>query len=156
MRKMRNAEYSWYDAKYAIKNLWRYRKIVANHRDWDSQYILNMIEFQLGYLRNTIAEGNEVEESRTEKIANMDRCLQLLKNVREDEYMTRCGYKHDERAFDEIFIPSLDNPEVFSMSSNPNHTEDELEEIIKQANDLQEKEWQELLTLAKDLRVWRT
>ena len=144
---------SWYDFQYGFKNLWKYRKVVWRARDWDYHFTVDMMKFQLKSLCSSIEEGNEIDETRLPKVVDIRRVIELIDNMQEDNYAERCGYKHDERDFDEMFVS---NAEGRSYIPNPNYSEEELKEIFEKAFELQEQEMEEFGNLMKKINTWWT
>lgn len=138
----------FYDIKWTVKNLIKYRKIVSKMRPWDYEYIVEMIEFQLSDLCDTIEEyGNEADDSRLPKIKNMRRTIELLNNHIKDNYLDRCGYDDDA-----IKMKLKGNDVIFEKS--PGFENYDEEKIFIDAHELEEKEWKELFEILKYMREW--
>lgn len=133
----------WYNFKHGIKNIWNFKKIVWEHRDWDYEYILRMQYFQLERLKNLIDKyGNEVDESRIPKVKDMERCIELIKNIIDDEYYTRVGCANQNYKFE------LNEDDTLSLISS--YTDEEFREFYEKTIELKEKEIEELYKILKE------
>lgn len=149
----RRIENIYYDIIWSVRNL-KYLKMILDFRPWDYVYILEiqnklLIDLYDNYKKHSI----EVEEDKNKSLKDIERTIELIKNSLEDDYAERCGYKHDMRSIKEIFIkdPKSSN---YLMKDNPNHTRDEMKEIIEKANKLEIKEDKELAKLLTKAKEW--
>jgi hypothetical protein len=81
----------WEVIRYGIpgflKNIYRFRKMLWNHRWWDYRYTLEALQTSLEIMEKKMHDGMEVRESRDKKIAKMQRAIQILKNINDDKYI---------------------------------------------------------------------
>lgn len=157
-------KYPWYDFRRGIKNLYTHFSIVWHSGDFDYGYVLRMLKFKLERLETVLQDGYEVDEHRLPKVEDIKRCIELLNNKIEDNYAERCGYRHDNVKIEFVPIEKDDNGEqLYQMISTPiePQTKEELREIFKKAQDLEQKEWEELWETIKkgnkspvDARGW--
>jgi len=134
--------------KWAIKNLFRYRKVIYKTRPWDYAYIIIMMKFQLNDLCKTIEKyGREVDESRLPKVEDMKRAIELLHNHIEDNYHDRCGYEED------AFKLSVEN-NVIELVRNAGYENYDQGKVFDDGHELEKKEWNELFKLLKKMRGW--
>jgi len=138
----------WYDWKWIFWAKRKYRKIVKEMYPWDYGSILKMLKFQLEILSDYIEhKGIENDEDRLPKVGNMKRAVTLLHNKIEDEYATRCGYEDNDIEFEETdggYMVKDDDSEIARHNKR----------VFKQAHELEEKEWNELFKLLKEMRAW--
>lgn len=149
----------YYNVKFGLRNLYRYRKIVWQTGDYDYNFNLRMMKFQLELLLKSIEKGWEVDEHRLVKEADIKRCIEILKNIQEDNYLERCGsvYFLERECF--TFEPhdyDLDgNESTYVMKDNRTPYEQTHDEIVRnKSRELEEAEWNELWSLMKNCRGW--
>lgn len=139
------------DIPYGTKNLIRFFKLVWVHRDWDYDYILTMQKFQLELLLKGIKKyANEVDETRIPKEKDMERCIEILNNLIDDNYAKRCGYKYTGKV---VFIP-IKGTELSEYSLFGGQSQEELHDIFQKSYKLQEEETEELYNLLKKSQSW--
>lgn len=141
----------WYNFKWSIWALITYHKIVKKMRPWESYSIFEMMEFQLKLLLPRIENGHEEEVSRMKKVKDIQRMIELLHNLNEENYVDRCGFDHN---FDWNFVPA-DN-ECFEMQTTETQEQKEKnEKAINDGYDLEKKEMKELGKLfSEKMRSW--
>jgi hypothetical protein len=139
----------YYDIRYMIFNQFKYFKIVSKMREWDYEYILQMMKFQLEILCDCIEKyGNEINESRIPKIEKMKYAIELLNNLIEQNQLERCGYIADA-----VELKRENNRLKFVK--NPKYSDYNEKEVFNKSLELEEKEWNELFNILKtDMRFW--
>lgn len=143
----------YYNTKYTIVNFFKFAKIVSCYRPWDYQYITEMMEFQLKDLCNNIEKnGIEVDEYRLPKIEKMKHTIELLHNHNEDNYIDRSGYIQEATRFN--FSPHGDGCKQCTLEKVPGYENYDEHKVFADARELEEKEWNELFEVLKDLRSW--
>lgn len=158
-----NVKHPWYNFRGGVRNLFTHFKIVWGSGDFDYSYILQMMKFKLERLEKTLQGGDEVDKDRLPKIEDIKRCIELINNNIEDNYAERCGYLYDESKYD--FVPIEKNgggQQLYEMVvTRATQTDDEVKEIFKKAQELEQKEWEELWEIFKkgnkssvDMRGW--
>jgi hypothetical protein len=143
----------YYSLKYGIKNLFKWFKIVWNDRDYDSDYILRVLQFKIKNTR-ILTEKNKRHVGYQEDVANMLRCEELIQNLLDDKFAERCGYDSERVTLDFIETEDEDLLEMVNGHPNPQSDED-LSSIFKKARELQLTERKELFKiLDKHLQSW--
>ena len=160
----------WYDTKLwkvwefikrtiprFFKNIWRFRKELAQHEWWDYRYTLEMLYRSLSIMVVKLEkDGIEVDSSRDKKVASIKRVLELLKHKLDDDYVDRA-----EKELGELHS----NPWEFELTEDGNYrlidndTKDEKEhnsKVFKLAHKLEDKEWIELWNILKGTRYSKT
>ena len=160
----------WYDTKLwkvwefikrtiprFFKNIWRFRKELAQHEWWDYRYTLEMLYRSLSIMVVKLEkDGIEVDSSRDKKVASIKRALELLKHKLDDDYVDRA-----EKELGELHS----NPWEFELTEDGNYrlidndTKDEKEhnsKVFKLAHKLEDKEWIELWNILKGTRYSKT
>jgi hypothetical protein len=161
---------AWYDTKLwkvwefikrtiprFFKNIWRFRKELAQHEWWDYRYTLEMLYRSLSIMVVKLEnDGIEVDSSRNKKVASIKRALELLKHKLDDDYVDRA-----EKELGELYS----NPWEFEPTEDGNYrlidndTKDEKEhnsKVFKLAHKLEDKEWIELWNILKGTRYSKT
>jgi hypothetical protein len=158
-----NVKHPWYNFRGGVRNLFTHFKIVWGSGDFDYSYILQMMKFKLERLEKTLQGGDEVDKDRLPKIEDIKRCIELINNNIEDNYAERCGYLYGDSKYD--FVPiekNGDGQQLYEMVvTRATQTDDEVKEIFKKAQELEQKEWEELWEIFKkgnkssvDMRGW--
>jgi hypothetical protein len=75
----------YYNMKYFIKNLWKYRSILWNDRDWDYIYIHKLLYHKLKWTKETMVDGHC--EHRANTIRNIDIAIESLRRCVEHDYL---------------------------------------------------------------------
>lgn len=134
----------YYKIYWIIKNIITYRKIIFNERPYGCYHILDMLEFQLTNMKSNISLYSYYED-KYESIKNIERCIILLSSIKEDEYLERCGY---------IKTDNIWHKETINREYD-NYSNDDIEEIFKNATLLKQKEFDELFNILKNnLCLW--
>lgn len=138
----------YYNTKWGFRNLWRYRKVVWNTKDYDYNYSLTMLKFQLELLMVRMENGNEVREDCDLKIEDMKRCVELIDNKQNDDYLTRVGGANFMKYPFELVPHELDaNGKPLTYVQVEKRSESEMEFDSSQmgkARKLEQDEWNEL------------
>lgn len=69
-----------------LKNIWRFRNELWEHRWWDYRFTLVMLKRSLTIMEAGMHDGLEVHESRSKKIEKMQRAIKILENITNDCY----------------------------------------------------------------------
>ena len=154
--------YCWKMRYYDFREtLWAYKtysKIIPKMNDFDYSSIILMLEFQINILRKRMDNGNEVIEDRQPKLNDMDEVLKLLKSKLDDDYAERCGYDYSKVKNIEFVPVKMSNssyPNAYEMVNNETeHEQEEYKMIYEKADELEEKEWERIFELLKNMRSW--
>jgi len=139
-----------YDIPLFISNIWKFRKVLAHHKWFDSAYTLEALYTSISIIEKNIRlYGNEVEESRNKKLAKMQRAMTLLKNHSEDNYIERA---------ENVLGKLADHPWEFEDAGNgcsrliDKDTPEEKEhskKVFEYSHQLEKEEWNELWEIFK-------
>lgn len=146
-----------YNFKQSLRSLRRFFKTIWNFRSFDFHYTLEVLSvclmMQLEDFRKE-KSFKEIDETRIPKENKIERCLQLLSNIREDNYRERCGYDNNY----EVYFKPISGSDNFTMESTetPGQKQHNAKVTLK-ANELEESEWNELMEILKvDLKSFWT
>ena len=91
------------DIKYGLINLWKYRKIIWNDRDFDHFYLLELVEFKLRNMSDM--QKNHGHSTVSKDISEeLLEAADLVKQLKDDDFM---DYSHIDEKFGELEF--LDN-----------------------------------------------
>jgi len=134
-----------------IKNVYRFRKELYDHRWWDYRFTLNMLQRSLEIMEEGLREkGLEISETRDPKLKSIRRAIELLKNNREDIYIEKA-----EKELGEIIMKDnwfFDDDEEGNTVLAHQETEEEIEhnrKVFKRADEISNQEWEELWQIFK-------
>lgn len=139
-----------WDIPAFLKNVWRFRKELYNHRWWDYRFTLEMLYRSLSIIEKGISEkGIEVDETRNLKVIKMRRALELLKHKLDDDYILRA-----ESEFGRLIMHDWDFEDMGDGSSKLIDKDTDVErehnkKIFDRANEIEETEWNELWNIFK-------
>ncbi len=142
-----------YNLKQSFHSFRKFFKAIWNFRGSDYQSTLDVLsvclKLQLEKYQDT-SFHQEIDETRIPKERKIERCLELLANLKAQEYDQRCGYDHN---YETYFKPIPDSSCSTMESTETPEQKAKNEKAIKRAIELEEKEWNELMDILKtDLR----
>lgn len=80
----RNIEGMWYDLYYGIGNIFRWLPIIWSDRDWDSAFLMRMMEKKLSFTIPKTYHWHVMGADRSRR--QMMICRELLRRLDRDEY----------------------------------------------------------------------
>jgi hypothetical protein len=143
-----------------FKNIYRFRNVLWNHRWWDYRFTLETLQTSLEIMERGMHDGLEVFESRGKKIAKMQRAIQILKNINEDNYIQMAEAElgeiiHHPWEFEET-EDIIDNPlgekneKLYKLVDYDTDEEREHNrKVYDRTHELEEQEWNELFEILK-------
>ena len=141
-----------YDIMRFIKNVWRFRKPLANHYWWDHHGTLMFLEVGLTHMsENLEKKGLEIDISRLKKVAAMKRAVEIIKNYNESNYIemaeSELGPLH---LYDWEFEEVPDKPGYSRLvEKNTEEEENHNSKVFELSRKIEEKEWKELFEILK-------
>ena len=127
------------DLPYFLENIWFFRKELYAFRSWDYSFNLDLFRRSLEKTVNTIEfYGHEVDESRLKKVEKMKRAIQLLKNVRSDEYVRVAEKELGELKNNDWLWNDRDDTEEESIHNK---------NVFERAREIEDSEWKELWSI---------
>jgi hypothetical protein len=136
-----------YDIPRFIKNVWMFRKPLANHYWWDHHALLKFMEVGFEDMSEKMEKyGMEVDISRLKKVKAMKRAAELIRNYNKDLYIEMAEAElgeviHHDWEFEEV----EDKPGYSKLVDK--ETEDEKahnRKVFERAREIGEQEWKEL------------
>lgn len=148
-----------YDIPSFTKNVYRFRKVLWEHRWYDYRYTLHALQTSLEIMEKKMHDGMEVRESRDKKIVKMQRAIQILKNINDDCYIDMAeGELGKLVSYDWEFEDVSDKPGHSRLidkesSAEKNHNR----KVFNKARKLEESEWKELWKIfeGQDIRGYK-
>ena len=137
------------DLPYFLENIWFFRKELFAFRSWDYSYNLDLFRRSLEKTVDTIENhGNEVDESRLKKVEKMKRTIQLIKNVRSDDYV-----KESEKELGKI----KNSDWLWTDREDTEEERDHNKKVFKRAREIEDFEWKELWSIihGQDMNEFR-
>ena len=133
-------EFFRYDLHNGIKNIIFFWRVIWRFRSWDANFQMKILARSLEPLAHTLEHhGNEVEIPRMKKVAKIKRAIEILNNQTQDNYIDiaerELGYEIDMTYG--IFG-------VKDGEEEPQSVKDANSKVYLLADEIKEKEWQEL------------
>lgn len=90
---------------YGFKNLWKWKSIIWNDRDWDYSYLYIILEKKLQGIRKSTIDSNYVV---TNEVRDITICINLIKKIMGEEYM----WEYREKCEKEYHFDDTDEPQL--------------------------------------------
>jgi hypothetical protein len=138
-----------WDMWYFFKNIWKFRRELYSYRWWDYHFTLEMLKRSLIIMEKDMHHGNELFQSRSKKIEKMQRAIQLIQNVREDNFFKQSEVElgkfiHHEWEFEDAgdgFSRLVDKETPEEKEHN--------RKVLNRAYEIKEAQWKELWEIFK-------
>ena len=137
------------DLPYFLENIWFFRKELFAFRSWDYSCNLDLFRRSLEKTVDTIENhGNEVDESRLKKVEKMKRTIQLIKNVRSDDYV-----KESEKELGKI----KNSDWLWTDREDTEEERSHNKKIFGRSREIEDSEWKELWSIihGQDMNEFR-
>ena len=141
-----------YDIPRFVKNVWRFRKALANHYWWDHHGTLMFVEIGLTHMSDNLEKnGMEIELPRLKKVAAMKRAAQLIRNYNESNYLEMAESElgeiiHHDWEFEDV----PDSPGYSRLVDKETPAERKHNrKVFDRSRQIEEQEWTELFSLLK-------
>ncbi len=137
-----------YDIPLFIKNIWRFRKELANHQWWDYRFNLEMLYRSLSITHAGMStKGWEVRETREPKVKAMARALELLKHKINDDYVERAETELGEIIMHDWEFEEADGGNYRLVDKETKKEKVHNRRVFKRAAAIEAKEWKELWSI---------
>ena len=160
---------AWYDTKLwkvwefikrtiprFFKNIWRFRKELAQHEWWDYRYTLEMLYRSLIIMESKMHDGMEIRETRDKKVEKMQRAIQLLKHKLDDDYTARIEAELGELILHDWEFEDLGDGTSRLIDNDTPAERKHNRMVFKEAHKLEDKEWIELWNILKGTKYSKT
>lgn len=143
-----------------FKNIYKFRQVLWEHRWWDYRFTITTLRTSLEIMEKGMHNGMEIWESRGKKVAKMQRAIQILRNIEDDNYIEMA-----EAELGEIIHHPWEFEETGDTTDNPmgekneklyrlvdKETDEEREhnsKVFARTRELEEQEWNELWQILK-------
>ena len=136
-----------YDIPRFVKNVWTFRKPLANRYWWDHHALLQFMEIGISDMGDKMEKhGNEVDISRLKKVKAMKRAAELMRNYNEDLYIEMAEAELGEVIhYDWEFEEVEDKPGYSKLIDK--ETEEEKahnRKVFERSHEIAQEEWKEL------------
>jgi hypothetical protein len=140
-----------YDIPSFFKNIYRFRKVLWEHRWYDYRFTLQALQTSIQIMEKEMHRGNEVAESRDKKIAKMQRAIELIQHIMDDDYIDRVEEELGPLVMhDWEFEECEDRPGSSRLIDKETPAEKaHNKKIFNTARNLADKEWRELWNIFK-------
>lgn len=136
-----------YDIPRFLKNVWKFRKPLANHYWWDHHALLQFMEIGLSDMGDKMEKhGLEVGPSRLKKVKAIKRAAELIKNYNEDLYLEMAEAELGEIINHDWEFEAVEDKPGYSKLIDK-ETEEEKEhnrKVFERTREIGEQEWKEL------------
>lgn len=133
-----------------FKNIWLFRYVLWNHRDWDFRYSIQALKTSLEILDKGLSRSYEIEKSLSKKRIKLKRAIEILQHFDEDLFLDlaekQLGYEY-EANFD--FEKVSDDPNLYQLKNMDDETKKKNKEIRILSDSIETKEWNELWEIIK-------
>lgn len=140
-----------YDIWYFFSNIWKFRKVLWNHRWWDYHYHMEAMYTSLSIMEKGMHAGLEIRETRDKKIQKMQRALELLKNKIDDNYIERVESVLGEMVYHDWEFGPVEGNLNLRMLLDKDTAEEKLHKtkVYDCVQSLEDAEWSELWEIYK-------
>jgi hypothetical protein len=84
-----------YDTWWFPRNIWRYKSFLWTNREWSGEYYYKILKLKIETQLNQFDNWMHYEgEEKT--VENMKRCIVLLNNLIQDDYMLQCDKDYEK------------------------------------------------------------
>jgi len=142
------------DVPQFFKNIWIFRKEIYEFRDWQYSFNLGLFKKSLEQTVKRLEKGHEEDRSRNKKIQAINRSIEILKNIIEDNYTElaeiKLGYEVVSNLdFEEIPERDEDGGKLYQLKPLDDETEKANKQIFDLSHKLEKEEWDELWNIFK-------
>lgn len=124
------------------RNIWFFRKNLWEFRGWDYSFNLSLLARSLERTSEVLEKhGSEVEISKNKKIEKINRVVEIIENIRENNYLSMAEEELGEVIIrnDWLFIDEEEKPEDVAHNKK----------IYDRAHEIENLEWNELFVILK-------
>lgn len=130
-----------YDIVRFFKNIYIFRKDLYQFQPWDYMFNLKIFKTSLEQLSKSLINGNEVDEYRFPKVKQVNRAIEILNNVIEDNYSEMAEKQLNMKLIFSDLFSDVDNRSDEEKANTAT--------IMNLTHKLEEDEWNELWDIIK-------
>ena len=144
----------WYNCKYGIMNLIKWCPTIWKDRDWDHEYLYDIMLKKLEFMEDL--HRNRAHYEGSELIADqMKKCCELIEALLDKEYNKDGFTKHDKKWGTSFLEKDGTNYYTFQRKNiitdeNKKEEQDEFRLCIEKERELEQKDKEELFETMKD------
>lgn len=138
-----------YDIPYFFKNIWKFRKELYEHRDWDYRYTLRILYRSLTILENRMKDGLEVPESRDKKVFKIRRAIEILKHIMDDDAIERAELELGELKESSYTFSDTNDGFYELIGSASEEAIEHNRRVFNRSHQIETDEWNELWDIFK-------
>lgn len=137
-----------------LKNFWYFRKEIYEFRWYDYQFNLDLFRKSLEYTADeTELKGNTCGKDKM--ISRMRLVVDLIYNIRSDEFIEQAERENKYVLDSEWYLEKVPGTNYSRMIDGPNHDPEKAKLVIERANQLEQKNWEEIFDILKsDMQSW--
>lgn len=130
-----------YDIPYGVKSLYRWFKIIWKDRNWDHQYIYEILRHKL-YWQERHIRLHDIHSNAHKNAKRIKTCYLLLDRLIKDEYYENAFYFHDKKWGESDFgwKPYNDNHVMLNITRPNIFTKEDEEQEAKEYKRLSKHE----------------
>ena len=143
---------NWYNIKWWFKNQYLYSRQFLYIRSWDFSCLFYFMLIFFKVLHKSLKNGNEIEETLYPKLMNIERCICIIDNIIQGDYIKlaeeRLNLKISNKPFE---LKKIENTNSYTMVEN--RTEEEIKNdtlILDFSHEIEQEEWNELWYIIKN------
>lgn len=133
-----------------VKNVWRFRKELWEHRWYDWRYHIMMLRRSLQIMVDPLeTHGLEVDESRLKKVKMMRRAIEILLNIENDNFISMAEAELGEIRIGDVDFKLLDNGNYEMITDEEDEVTEHNRKVFKRADEIEIAQWDELWSILK-------
>ena len=142
-----------YDIPNLLRNIWKFRKELRNHQWWDYRFTLDMLERSLTIMEKGMStKGMEVNETREPKVKAMRKAIELLRNNKEDNYISKAEAELGELIMHDWEFEEVEGGKYRLLDKDTPEEKIHNRKVFQRAKEIQDAEWKELWEIFKGTR----
>jgi hypothetical protein len=139
-----------YGIPHFIANIWRFKKNLWNHAWWDYSYTLEMLHTSISIMEKKYNEKQEfLSPSRKKVLVKMQRSLELIKNILDDNYMDKAEEVLGKLPKHTFEFEDVGNGNVRLVDNDTLEETAQWKKTYEYAQMIEETEWTELWNIFK-------
>lgn len=139
-----------HDIPRFLKNVWKFRKPLANHYWWDHHALLKFMEIGFADMGEKMEKyGMEVDISRLKKVKAIKRAAELIRNYNEDLYIEMAEAELGEIVHHGWEFEDVEDKPGYSrlIDKETEEEKDHNRKVFERAREIGEQEWKELFRI---------